>query len=99
MINKKVGLLKLALMFEQSKSEGLYPVLQCGDGNFVRIYSQSQDCSQDDIVARHLDKWVEISGVSDNLRGHWRTKIDLNDVEAIIPVSRSFENHDDNEKM
>jgi hypothetical protein len=67
------GQLTMALLFEGSKSEGLYPVLVCAEGRQYRVHVRKTPVRQ---LAKPLipllDQHVVLTGVADDLRGHWR---------------------------
>lgn len=67
------GQLSMALLFEGSKSEGRYPVLACADGKQYRVHVRKTPVRQ---LAKPLipllDQQVVLTGVADDLRGHWR---------------------------
>ena len=67
-----VGLLSMERLFVGSKSEGLYPVLYSDDGKQYRLHRKA-DISLDERTLSNYDgKIVQVIGLADNLRGHWR---------------------------
>ena len=66
------GLLSMERLFIGSKSEGLYPVLYSDDGKQYRLHRKA-DISLDERTLSNYDgKIVQVIGLADNLRGHWR---------------------------
>lgn len=77
-IEKKhwAGQLSLDLLFEGSKSEAFYPVLHCEDGTNYRVYLKGLSSLNKEILNHFMGQQVLISGIADNLRGHWRLVVD-----------------------
>lgn len=71
-----VGLLSMALMFEGSKSEGLYPVLDTDDGRRLRVHVKGNLLSDAEALGTLMGQRVSLQGVADDLRGHWRLILD-----------------------
>lgn len=77
-----VGELKKEPMFAGSKSEALYPVLCCSDTHTYRLFIK-------DLMDEHHDlkdffgKRVQVQGVADNLRGHWRINTNLSSISLL----------------
>ena len=71
-----VGQLSLALMFEGSKSEGLYPVLDTEDGRRLRVHVKGGQLPDADLLSDLMNQRVSLHGAADDLRGHWRLLLD-----------------------
>lgn len=68
----KIGRISLDLLFKGSKSEAIYPVLHCEDGESYRLHVKGNEAA-DAPLFEHLNGLkVQVSGEADNLRGHWR---------------------------
>jgi hypothetical protein len=80
-----VGLLSMALMFEGSKSEGLYPVLDTDDGRRFRVHVKGNLLSDAEALVALMGQRVSLQGVADDLRGHWRLLLDPVLPEEVIP--------------
>ena len=71
-----VGQLSMALMFEGSKSEGLYPVLDIEDGRRLRVHVKGSQLPDADVLSALMNQRVCLHGAADDLRGHWRLLLD-----------------------
>ena len=71
-----VGQLSMALMFEGSKSEGLYPVLDTEDGRRLRVHVKGSQLPDADVLSALMNQRVCLHGAADDLRGHWRLLLD-----------------------
>ena len=71
-----VGQLSMALMFEGSKSEGLYPVLDTDDGRRLRVHVKGSQLPDEQVLSALMNKRVSLHGAADDLRGHWRLLLD-----------------------
>ncbi len=80
-----VGLLSMALMFEGSKSEGLYPVLDTDDGRRLRVHVKGNLLSDAEALGTLMGQRVSLQGVADDLRGHWRLLLDPGLPRKVIP--------------
>lgn len=78
-LQKIQGKLTLDLLFQGSKSEGLYPILTCTDGKQYRVSVQKIPMR---LAAQTLSPWagkvIELEGAIDDLRGHWRLVLKAN---------------------
>ena len=71
-----VGQLSMALLFEGSKSEGLYPVLDTEDGRRFRVHVKGSQLPDADVLSALMNQRVCLHGAADDLRGHWRLLLD-----------------------
>jgi hypothetical protein len=71
-----VGQLSMALLFEGSKSEGLYPVLDTDDGQRLRVHVKGSQVPNAPALAPLMNQRVCLNGAADDLRGHWRLILD-----------------------
>jgi hypothetical protein len=71
-----VGQLSMVLMFEGSKSEGLYPVLDTEDGRRFRVHVKGSQLPDADVLSDLMNQRVCLHGAADDLRGHWRLILD-----------------------
>ena len=71
-----VGQLSMALMFEGSKSEGLYPVLDTEDGRSFRVHVKGSQLPDEQVLSALMNQRVCLHGAADDLRGHWRLILD-----------------------
>ena len=71
-----VGQLSLALMFEGSKSEGLYPVLDIDNGRRLRVHIKGSRLPDAKVLSALMNQRVCLNGAADDLRGHWRLLLD-----------------------
>ena len=71
-----VGQLSMALLFEGSKSEGLYPVLDTDDGQRLRVHVKGSQKPDAPALAPLMNQRVSLNGKADDLRGHWRLILD-----------------------
>ena len=71
-----VGQLSMAVMFEGSKSEGMYPVLDTEDGRRFRVHVKGSQRPDADVLSALINQRVCLNGVADDLRGHWRLILD-----------------------
>ena len=71
-----VGQLSMALLFEGSKSEGLYPVLDTDDGQRLRVHVKGSHKPDAPALAPLMNQRVSLNGKADDLRGHWRLIVD-----------------------
>ena len=79
--NNWKGLIGFVLLFRGSKSESVYPVLECDNGHRYRlrlIGSSSLDTSK--YLSTFEGQRVAIQGIADKIRGHRRLSIDRLDV-------------------
>ena len=70
-----LGELNWKLLFPESKSEGVYPVLTTIEGQDFRL--RLKDAPPEAVLClRHLDGLqVKLVGYADDLRGHWRINV------------------------
>jgi hypothetical protein len=84
------GYLEMALLFQGSKSEGLYPVLRLEDGTIYRIHIRR---SSHKLVTEALTPWmnqhINIEGAVDDLRGHLRLTLAPDFQASIVDPSTS----------
>jgi len=66
----------MALLFQGSKSEGLYPVLDTDDGRRFRVHIQGNLASDAEALSALINQRVCLHGAADDLRGHWRLLLD-----------------------
>ena len=67
------GQLAMVFLFEGSKSQGRYPVLSCTDGKQYRVHVRKTPTRQlAKALIPLLDHQVVLTGLVDDLRGHWR---------------------------
>lgn len=71
-----VGQLSMALLFQGSKSEGLYPVLDTDDGRRFRVHIKGNLASDAEALSALINQRVCLQGEADDLRGHWRLLLD-----------------------
>ena len=83
-----VGQLSMALMFEGSKSEGLYPVLDTEDGRRFRVHVKGSQQPDADVLSALMNQRVCLHGTADDLRGHWRLLLDPSLPGEVIEVAR-----------
>ena len=81
-----VGQLSMALMFEGSKSEGLYPVLDSEDGRRLRVHVKKSQLPDADVLSALMDQRVCLHGAADDLRGHWRLILDPAFPGEVMPI-------------
>ena len=81
-----VGYLSMVLLFEGSKSEGMYPVLDTADGRLFRVHVNNNLGSDSQALVGLMNKRVCLYGVVDDLRGHWRLILDSESHGEILPV-------------
>jgi hypothetical protein len=78
-LQKLQGRLTVDLLFQGSKSEGLYPILTCADGKQYRVSVQKIPMR---LAAQKLSPWagkeIELEGAIDDLRGHLRLVLKAN---------------------
>ena len=86
-----VGQLSMALMFEGSKSEGLYPVLDTEDGRRLRVHVKKSQLPDADVLSALMDQRVCLHGAADDLRGHWRLILDPASPGEVMPIEASPE--------
>lgn len=86
-----VGRLSMALMFEGSKSEGLYPVLDTEDGRRLRVHVKGSQLPDADVLSALIGQRVCLHGAADDLRGHWRLILDMALPGEILPIEASPE--------
>ena len=86
-----VGQLSMALMFEGSKSEGLYPVLDTEDGRRFRVHVKGSQLPDADVLSALMNQRVCLHGMADNLRGHWRLILDPALPGELQPIEASPE--------
>ena len=79
------GTLELKTLYKRSKSENLYPVLNCSDGHLYRIHIKGNKLNSEPISRSFIDQWVKITGHSDKIRGHLRIEIE-NDSDDHIRI-------------
>ena len=84
-----VGHLRLALLFEGSKSEGLYPVLDTADGRSFRVHVNGNLASDSQALVALMNQQVCLYGAADDLRGHWRLILDPVSPGEILPIEVS----------
>jgi hypothetical protein len=80
-----VGQLSMALLFEGSKSEGLYPVLDTEDGRRFRVHVKGSQLPVAPALAPLLNQRVCLNGKADDLRGHWRLILDPDLPGGVLP--------------
>jgi hypothetical protein len=81
-----VGQLSMALMFEGSKSEGLYPVLDTEDGRRLRVHVKGSQRPDADVLSALMNQRVCLHGAADDLRGHWRLILDPASPGEVMPI-------------
>ena len=86
-----VGQLSMALMFEGSKSEGLYPVLDTEDGRRLRVHVKGSLRPDADVLGAFMNQQVCLHGAADDLRGHWRLTLDPAFSGELMPIGASPE--------
>lgn len=86
-----VGQLSLALMFEGSKSEGLYPVLNTDDGRRFRVHVKGSQLPDEHVLSALMNQRVCLHGAADDLRGHWRLVLDPALPGEVMPIEASPE--------
>ena len=86
-----VGQLSMALMFEGSKSEGLYPVLDTEDGRRLRVHVKGSQLPDADVLSALMNQRVRLHGAADDLRGHWRLMLDPAMPGELMPLEASPE--------
>ena len=86
-----VGQLSMALMFEGSKSEGLYPVLDTEDGRRLRVHVKKSQLPDADVLSALMDQRVCLHGAADDMRGHWRLILDPASPGEVMPIEASPE--------
>ena len=86
-----VGQLSMALMFEGSKSEGLYPVLDTEDGRRLRVHVKGSQLPDADMLSALMNQRVCLHGAADDLRGHWRLILDPASPGELMPAEVSPE--------
>ena len=86
-----VGQLSMALMFEGSKSEGLFPVLDTEDGRRFRVHVKGSQLPDADVLSALMGQRVCLHGAADDLRGHWRLILDPTLPGEILPIETSPE--------
>ncbi len=80
-----VGKLAIIRLFENSKSERSYLVLDCVNGQRYRIRIVGATMlGEDSGIMALVGKTVEISGAIDDLRGHWRLSVHATDIRAVV---------------
>jgi hypothetical protein len=83
------GRLKFKSLFEGSKSEGLYPVLNVDDDHSFRLHIRGNSFGDENPLLPLDGKLIQVHGIADNLRGHWRILLDREDpilVKEILAV-------------
>jgi len=86
-----VGQLSMALMFEGSKSEGLYPVLDTEDGRRLRVHVKGSQLPDEQLLSALMGQRVCLHGAADDLRGHWRLILDPALPGEVLPIEDSPE--------
>ena len=86
-----VGQLSMALLFEGSKSEGLYPVLETEDGRRFRVHVKGSQMPDADVLSALMNQRVCLHGAADDLRGHWRLILDPAFPGEVLPIENSPE--------
>jgi len=86
-----VGQLSMALLFEGSKSEGLYPVLDTEDGRRLRVHVKGSQLPDEHVLSALMNQRVCLHGAADDLRGHWRLILDPASPGEITPIEASPE--------
>ena len=86
-----VGQLSMALMFEGSKSEGLYPALDTEDGRRFRVHVKGSQLPDADVLSALMGQRVCLHGAADDLRGHWRLILDPASPGEVMPIEASPE--------
>ena len=86
-----VGQLSMALMFEGSKSEGLYPVLDTEDGRRFRVHVKGSQLPDEQLLSALMNQRVYLHGAADDLRGHWRLILDPASPGEVMPTEASPE--------
>jgi hypothetical protein len=81
----------MALMFEGSKSEGLYPVLDTEDGRRLRVHVKGSQLPDADVLSALIGQRVCLHGAADDLRGHWRLILDPALPREVLPIEDSPE--------
>lgn len=79
------GYLEMALLFQGSKSEGLYPVLRLDNGTIYRVHiRRAAQKSVTEALSNWMNQHIQIEGVVDDLRGHLRLTLTPNFQASII---------------
>ena len=81
-----VGQLSMALMFEGSKSEGLYPVLDTDNGRRLRVHVKGSRLPDAKVLSALMNQRVCLNGAADDLRGHWRLILDPALPGEVLPI-------------
>jgi len=90
------GRLQMALLFEGSKSEGMYPVLICQDGKQYRVHIRKATPRRAGLIlTAWIGQHVALEGTVDDLRGHWRLVLEPD--FAVVVVTQDMLKHDDGE--
>lgn len=76
----------MTLLFEGSKSEGQYPVLETADGRRFRVHVKGNSASDAQALGRLMNQRVCLHGAADDLRGHWRLILDPAMPGEILPT-------------
>ena len=69
------GIITNDLLFIGSRSEGYYPVLNSEDGVKYRLHYKGDSSFNEISLNSLIGTTVEITGVADKKRGHWRIVI------------------------
>ena len=80
------GLLTLERLFIGSKSEGIYPVLTAEDGRMYRIHQKGQKHLALEFCVERLGSKVQVEGIANNLRGHWRIILEAGESSDFIKI-------------
>jgi hypothetical protein len=78
-----IGILRMDLLFSNSKSEGFYPVLHTDDGTKFRLSIKGSSHQDQYSFEKFINKKVRVLGSADEIRGHLRIVIDLNQDPSI----------------
>jgi hypothetical protein len=84
-----VGQLSLALLFEGSKSEGHYPVLDTADGRRFRVHVKGNRTFDAQALGDLMNQRVRLPGVVDDLRGHWRLVLEPTLLGEVLSIEHS----------
>ena len=66
------GLITMDRLFIGSKSEGVYPVLHTDSGTTYRLYFRGKAPLDEPTFSSFIGNEVTVTGVADDIRGHWR---------------------------
>jgi hypothetical protein len=82
-----LGRISFDRLFVGSKSEGLYPVLHTDQDLSYRLHTRGVVLSDESPLLPFNGKTVKLLGFADNIRGHWRIVLDVENCCVIHEVS------------